>query len=552
MVYVYTKLKDVKSPGTFHLYGVISEVVKLHAQLKSGMRHSMINIMDESLPKNASFRLHLFLPAQCLLEIDPGSIIRVHGMKVEKWNNLLDGRVFRASDVMMFSGAPNSDFTPKPESKTAIVTAKDKARVQELRDLVVSLAKDEACVQELRETSKIGAKCDESSEEFFAVVTGSQRVTFPYSDTEDDSADKANQNVEDVNTKSNCVNVNDGAEGVKGMAWDKCLPRNPVYENCADGLSRTVEVSPCKKLFLNPFNENFKRLSQQKNLEDECRKRHGMAELCPDNERHSVLPPSDYDKAYCLENYLKRISPASDRDKVTGSGICDLFSKSVQEGSSIALSCPGLTCASIGCVQRSIILDDDDPRLNVFKDINGFKDLSTMTEGGLASQAAWEELRLFYQAKVKIINIKPNLKRLLKTPKDMLSGKCRKCGTYTIYTSLKWKMDQGLRTKKPMCPDCFEDGHEQFVSLQYRIELTVTDTSGSNMDIFALLNNASTFLGFTPSEFIGCEANQTKISETLARVIPSKDFIRIRFFLVQKPNRVISCICNTKLKDICH
>lgn len=623
MNYTYSKLGDLKAPGIFHVYGVVSEILKLNATMANGKKHTMISMIDETLPKDAPFRLHFFLGPQCSLKLEPRSILRLHRMKVEPWDKAWDGRIFRLSDVVIFPGAPNSDFTYTTEAKITSITAKDKARVEELRELAVldglslelneefnvlvtasqrvtlpysdegtsgsadkgnqnvedacsKVAKDKAPVEELRKTAVFNGPSHELSEEFQAVVTDTLRVTFPYSDEETSgSADEGNQNMEDA-----------------------CTKLNPVNGNNADGESQNVIAAPYQVVYLNPFNKRSKRYFVQGGLKDESRKSLDVAKpssasgvskmyskLCgpsapdrggvsgyEDNSKRGVTPSDQYEV----------LDPKSDfdanEDEASQAASCDQFSMLVQEGlyvnTPMSPSCPGVACAGKMCAQGPILLDDDDPRLIGFNE----DDLITEGEGDIPAagedgtliclpkgqympykcgeviQTTFEELNSFrwpeVRSKVKIVNIKPTLKSLVKAPKNLLSGTCVTCTRYSFYSSLKWKMDQGSKTKKPMCPICLKDGHERSVLLEYRVKLTIRDAWGSDLDVYVIEKNASTFFGCSSLAYLGRADIRAEVLETLAKVIPSKDFIYIRFYRALTPIGPIFYVCNTELKDI--
>ncbi|KAJ1523066.1 hypothetical protein ONE63_002189 [Megalurothrips usitatus] len=471
MNYTYSKLGDLKAPGIFHVYGVVSEILKLNATMANGKKHTMISMIDETLPKDAPFRLHFFLGPQCSLKLEPRSILRLHRMKVEPWDKAWDGRIFRLSDVVIFPGAPNSDFTYTTEAKITSITAKDKARVEELRELAVldglslelneefnvlvtasqrvtfpysdegtsgsagkgnqnvedacsKVAKDKAPVEELRKTAVFNGPSHELSEEFQAVVTDSLRVTFPYSDEETSgSADEGNQNAEDACSKvakdkapvelrktgefngsshesseefhalvtaSQRVSFPYFEDGTSGSAdkgnqnmEDACTKLNPVNGNNADGESQNVIAAPYQVVYMNPFNKRFKRYFVQGGLKDESRKSLDVAKpssasgvskmyskLCgpsapdrggvsgyEDNSKRGVTPSDQYEV----------LDPKSDfdanEDEASQAASCDQFSMLVQEGSygntPMSPSCPGVACAGKMCAQGPILLDDD-------------------------------------------------------------------------------------------------------------------------------------------------------------------------------------------------
>lgn len=131
--YVYKKIGTLNEPEfKVNVYGIISSVVKLQKPTLSGKLHSQIHIVDETCRED--FVLHIFCTKEDELpkELQVYKIVRIHRMKVERYFDKLDGRIFKGQDVVVFEPDENSSafYTT---AKTVTMTDNDKGRVNELR-----------------------------------------------------------------------------------------------------------------------------------------------------------------------------------------------------------------------------------------------------------------------------------------------------------------------------------------------------------------------------------------------------------------------------------
>lgn len=131
--YVYKKIGTLNEPEfKVNVYGIISSVVKLQKPTLSGKLHSQLHIVDETCRED--FVLHIFCAKEDDVpkELQVYKIVRIHRMKVERYFDKLDGRIFKGQDVVVFEPDENSSafYTT---AKIVTMTDNDKGRVNELR-----------------------------------------------------------------------------------------------------------------------------------------------------------------------------------------------------------------------------------------------------------------------------------------------------------------------------------------------------------------------------------------------------------------------------------
>nr|CAD7193900.1 unnamed protein product [Timema douglasi] len=96
---------------------------------------SRVILVDDSIDATQMFfRLHIFYNRHDEPpKIERNHILRVHRMQVEKFNNGVDGRVFRTTDLLTFSPNPDDHDNFFSTANTFELTDRDLVRVQELR-----------------------------------------------------------------------------------------------------------------------------------------------------------------------------------------------------------------------------------------------------------------------------------------------------------------------------------------------------------------------------------------------------------------------------------
>ncbi|XP_069690146.1 serine-rich adhesin for platelets-like [Periplaneta americana] len=97
----YKRIAEIQEPESrVNMYGVICSIKK---SPRGSSRHAVVGMKDETCQPDQEFRLHLFFKYDILPpRLEHGSILRVHKMKIELFNGVLDGRVFSAADVVTF------------------------------------------------------------------------------------------------------------------------------------------------------------------------------------------------------------------------------------------------------------------------------------------------------------------------------------------------------------------------------------------------------------------------------------------------------------------
>nr|CAD7256928.1 unnamed protein product [Timema shepardi] len=136
MSYQYTTISNIIEPiKEVHVYGVIKTIEKAPTATKNLKMMSRVILVDDSIDATKMFfRLHIFYnrhDEQPKIELN--HILRVHRMQVEKFNNGVDGRVFRTTDLLTFSPNPDDHDNFFSTANTFELTDRDLVRVQELR-----------------------------------------------------------------------------------------------------------------------------------------------------------------------------------------------------------------------------------------------------------------------------------------------------------------------------------------------------------------------------------------------------------------------------------
>ncbi|XP_026286769.1 uncharacterized protein LOC113212333 isoform X1 [Frankliniella occidentalis] len=244
----------------------------------------------------------------------------------------------------------------------------------------------------------------------------------------------------------------------------------------------------------------------------------------------------------------------------------------------VALSeeeCPGLSCGGKDCfLEGLVLLKDDDPRLANFNEndlvCEGLGDIPAADEdgdtftvegvmpfgdGSRAKEITVSDLLQFqwprHRCKVKIVKIKPSIKCLnTNGPRNLLSGVCLQCGRYSFYSQLKWQKVPALGTKKPLCPFCKKDEKVSTVYLEFRIKLTVQDSWGTSLDVHAVKNHASNFLGCSTKQYQEEERSRKRVVDLLSNALYSKSIFTITLFRMQTVTKPMFYVCETKLSEV--
>ncbi|XP_046689284.1 uncharacterized protein LOC124375210 isoform X2 [Homalodisca vitripennis] len=108
--YKYKSLADIKSSALsgdlerVNLFAVVHQIPKELTKTSSGKFTKICKIIDESLG-NRNFNLHFFVPDDVLIkQIEIGDILRLHRVKMELFNDDVDGRIFSNNDIVLLKG----------------------------------------------------------------------------------------------------------------------------------------------------------------------------------------------------------------------------------------------------------------------------------------------------------------------------------------------------------------------------------------------------------------------------------------------------------------
>ncbi|KAK3928848.1 Protection of telomeres protein 1 [Frankliniella fusca] len=569
--YVYTKLKDLEVGDRYNVYGIITEILKEKGITKNGRLHSICRIKDESLPSNSTFRIHFFIPSHHSLDgLSVGKIIRLHRVKVEEYQGVIDGRVLSGFDVVIFSNI-QKDHTYHTAAKSITLTDFDLNRLEELREMLL--------VENLFEGDDISS---------LLVVTDSQRIIFKGSGQQSGSA----------LPKGNERRINSGEE--EGGSSDDLDDPNVSRGSSSKEINTE---SKRRKVVLNPFSNSFKKiLSKKKNTPPAKSSKKILSTSGKRLSDNATSSAKECEKSGRLEN----CSPSSNQveeqnnmlQKVVANGTnstCDkgtdvgfeqssnsCISHNMAEASfnkeTIAPNaatgsvpseeeCPGLACAGKNCALEGIVLlKDDDPRIANFDEnrleFEGLGDIPAVDEDGNICKAAdvlhfeagsrakkttigdllqfsWPK----HRSKVKLLKVKPILNS--KGPRNLLSGICFKCGRYSLYSRLEW--ERGSQNKKALCPLCFQDGKMAPVGIEFRIKLTVQDTWGTTLDVYAAKHHASKFLGCSTRQYQQEERCRMRAVRLLSKAMSSKSYFTITLCRKQTIVKPIFYICETDL-----
>uniref|UniRef100_A0A1B6MBY7 Telomeric single stranded DNA binding POT1/Cdc13 domain-containing protein n=1 Tax=Graphocephala atropunctata TaxID=36148 RepID=A0A1B6MBY7_9HEMI len=136
--YKYKNLTDIKLAalnGDFNrvnLFAVVREISKELSKTSTDKYTIICKITDESLG-NRSFDLHFFVADDVLLkQIEVGDILRLHRVKMELFNDDVDGRIFNNNDIVIFK--PSSMDRPLYATKNFQLTDAEKTRALRLRN----------------------------------------------------------------------------------------------------------------------------------------------------------------------------------------------------------------------------------------------------------------------------------------------------------------------------------------------------------------------------------------------------------------------------------
>ncbi|XP_026286771.1 uncharacterized protein LOC113212333 isoform X2 [Frankliniella occidentalis] len=582
--YKYTKLKDLQVGDRYNVYGIITEILKEKGLTSKGKLHSICRVKDESLPANSSFKMHFFIPSHHRLDgLMPGNILRLHRLKVEEYQGAIDGRVLSGTDVVTFSSIPQ-DITYHSEAKTITLTDDDKKRLEELREMI--------------QLEKIFA--DESS---ILTVTESQRIVFKgYEQHKSPSKQNGNKNksdgedVDDPEEEDTDPNLKRGQ--TTRLLNPACkipkLVANPLHNSFQSRKRKSYELnqnqsdqnqpqvinepsSSSKKVVgvestvnsKKPFSlehgrqssSRVKRQNQEPSIE--CQ----LSAMFGEPAQNSKQSPNQTNTAYSKGNKAQITEASTSMKNIAN-----------EKDKDVALSeeeCPGLSCGGKDCfLEGLVLLKDDDPRLANFNEndlvCEGLGDIPAADEdgdtftvegvmpfgdGSRAKEITVSDLLQFqwprHRCKVKIVKIKPSIKCLnTNGPRNLLSGVCLQCGRYSFYSQLKWQKVPALGTKKPLCPFCKKDEKVSTVYLEFRIKLTVQDSWGTSLDVHAVKNHASNFLGCSTKQYQEEERSRKRVVDLLSNALYSKSIFTITLFRMQTVTKPMFYVCETKLSEV--
>jgi len=136
----YSKLADLKDTSArYNLFAVVSEVVEQPRGRKSKIV-ARVRLQDESMVVCGdladSFRFDILASSmEQIPELEVGAVLRIHNMRVEKWNGVFDGRVYSGSSVTSVLGGVGEAVKPMCHKRGLEMkwVEADNRKIEELR-----------------------------------------------------------------------------------------------------------------------------------------------------------------------------------------------------------------------------------------------------------------------------------------------------------------------------------------------------------------------------------------------------------------------------------
>jgi len=166
----YCRLADLKDTSArYNVFAVVSEVVEQPRGRKSKIV-ARVRLQDESMvvcgDLTNSFRFDILASSmEQIPELEVGAVLRIHNMRVEKWNGAFDGRVYSGSSVTSVLGDTGEPVKPMcykqgPDMKWVEA---DNRKVEDLRrwwaDKQTSKKTAETSISSLDAAETISLKC---------------------------------------------------------------------------------------------------------------------------------------------------------------------------------------------------------------------------------------------------------------------------------------------------------------------------------------------------------------------------------------------------------
>lgn len=135
--YTYKKILDlVKPERKINLYGVIHTIVKAP---REDDKHAVVRLRDETCGPEKDFRVFIFFSNETAFpKLEQGYILRLHGLKTERLDGELVGRVFSATDVATFPPYGQGIANAFATSESFNFTDSDSERLTVLREWITS------------------------------------------------------------------------------------------------------------------------------------------------------------------------------------------------------------------------------------------------------------------------------------------------------------------------------------------------------------------------------------------------------------------------------
>ncbi|XP_068209603.1 uncharacterized protein [Palaemon carinicauda] len=140
--YTYTPLMQCLIGNRYNVMAVVSEIVKKPSITRIGKLHMMLGILDPSSPDAEDtvkdILLNIFTvntnKVQTILDlINAGDVVRLRGLKMEKYKDSLRANIFNENQLVLFPGGPDSDIVPYTVCSYSL-TDSDKDKVKSLRE----------------------------------------------------------------------------------------------------------------------------------------------------------------------------------------------------------------------------------------------------------------------------------------------------------------------------------------------------------------------------------------------------------------------------------
>eukprot|EP00057_Strongylocentrotus_purpuratus_P008603 XP_011663077.1 PREDICTED: protection of telomeres protein 1 [Strongylocentrotus purpuratus] len=133
--YEYKCLNDVKEARSVDVYGVV-KFLQPPYKTKGPDYCMSLTIVDPSLPQD-NFGLKCVIFHQDIKKLPQvhsiGDIVRLHRLKIQQYNNQLQGAKGDGFSSLVFDGRPNAPVEPRSSSVNYTLSDQDKEKVQELR-----------------------------------------------------------------------------------------------------------------------------------------------------------------------------------------------------------------------------------------------------------------------------------------------------------------------------------------------------------------------------------------------------------------------------------